>query len=248
MTAAGRVRIGTAGWSYRHWVGPFYPEGTPASAMLDHYTRAFDASELNNTFYTLPAPERFEAWRDAVPPDFVFAVKANRYITHMKKLKDPETSTPGFFETVRALGDRLGPILFQLPPNMGLNLGRLRAFLDALPDGHRCAFEFRNPNWFDDTVFALLHRHDAAPVVADMGGEASPLRATASFVYLRLHGPGETPYTGCYDESALAAWRDRIAAWRDEGRDVYCFFDNDEAGYAARNAWTLREMLRTGAG
>jgi len=248
MTGAGRVRIGTSGWSYRHWVGPFYPAGTSSADMLDQYVEVFDTTELNNTFYNLPSRDSFIQWRDSVPEGFIFAVKANRYITHMKKLKDPAQSTPSFFDAVASLGDRLGPVLFQLPPNMGLNLGRLRSFLEALPDGYRYAFEFRNTSWFDDSVLDLLRRHDAALVIADMAGETSPVHATASLVYLRLHGPDETAYTGCYDDDTLAAWRDRIAAWRAEGRDVYCFFDNDEAGYAALNAMTLRRMVADRAG
>ncbi|SDG51439.1 Uncharacterized conserved protein YecE, DUF72 family [Limimonas halophila] len=243
MTAAGRVRIGTSGWSYRHWIGPFYPEGTASGEMLARYARTFDTTELNNTFYNLPDADSFAAWREGVPAGFTFAVKANRYITHMKKLKDPDQSTGTFFEAAEVLGDRLGPILFQLPPNMGLNLGRLRAFLETLPSGHRYAFEFRNDSWYNDSVFDLLTRQDAALVIADMGGRTTPVRATASFVYLRLHGPGQTAYTGSYDAAALAGWRDRIAAWRDDGRDVYCFFDNDESGHAAMNAQALQTML-----
>jgi uncharacterized protein YecE (DUF72 family) len=182
-------------------------------------------------------------WRDTVPEGFRFAVKASRYITHMKKLKDPADSVARFFERAEGLGDRLGPVLFQLPPNWRANPERLDAFLAGLPSGPGYVFEFRDPSWFDDAVRDVLARHNAAFCIYDLAGEQSPLTVTADFVYVRLHGPAETAYQGSYSDEALAEWAQRFRAWRDAGRDVYCFFDNDEAGYAALDAQRLQGLL-----
>jgi len=243
MSDGARIRIGTSGWSYRHWVGPFYPEGTAARDYLAYYAARFDATELNNTFYSLPKPERFREWAAETPAGFLFACKASRYITHMKKLKDPAASTAKFLDAVAALGGKCGPILFQLPPHWGCDLARLESFIAELPEGYRHAFEFRDESWFDARVYDLLQRRNAALVIHDLEGTLSPCRATADFVYLRLHGPFEAAYCGSYDDAALRRWADTLLGWREEGRDVYCFFDNDEAGYAATNALTLMQMV-----
>lgn len=247
MGARGRIRIGTSGWSYRHWVGPFYPEGTPAKGYLDHYIQHFATTELNNTFYSLPKPKTLAGWRDAVPEDFDFACKASRYITHMKKLKDPADSTKRFFETVDVLGDKLGPILFQLPPSWGVDLERLGSFLAALPGGRRYTFEFRDESWLTPAVYDLLSKHDAALCIYHLEGFLSPKEVTAGFVYVRLHGPEEEAYRGSYGDAALAGWARRLAEWSGAGRDVYCYFDNDEAGYAPNDALRLlRAVEREG--
>jgi len=243
MPDQGRVCIGTSGWSYRHWIGPFYPPGTKSGDLLTVYTRTFDASEINNTFYRLPEPATLRDWASRTPEGFVFACKASRYITHTKKLKDPATSTPRFFDAIAHLGVRCGPVLFQLPPNWHANVGRLDAFLRGLPEGYSHAFEFRDPSWHAETVYERLAAANAPLVVADMAGETSPRRATADLVYLRLHGPGSQAYTGTYSDEALRDWAARIRDWRAEGRDVVCFFDNDEAGHAPRDAMRLRAML-----
>jgi uncharacterized protein YecE (DUF72 family) len=243
MAEPGRVWIGTSGWSYSHWVGPFYPPETASRDFLPVYAQSFGASEINATFYRLPAPATLQHWLAQTPPGFVFACKASRYITHTKKLKDPATSTPKFFDAIAHLGDRCGPVLFQLPPNWHANVARLDAFLAGLPDGYRYAFEFRDDSWHAEPVYDRLAAANAALVVADMAGATSPCRATADLVYLRLHGPGEDAYTGSYTDTALRAWAARIRDWRREGRDVYCFFDNDEAGYAPRDALRLQAML-----
>jgi uncharacterized protein YecE (DUF72 family) len=190
----------------------------------------------------LPAEDSAAAWREGTPPAFVFAGKASRYITHMKKLKEPARPVAEFLARVGILGDKLGPVLFQLPPRWRRNAERLEAFPAALPEGHRYAFEFRDGSWFDERVYSALRRRGAAFCVYELAGRLSPREVTADFVYVRLHGPGDA-YEGNYDEPTLAAWADALSAWAGEGRDVYCYFDNDQEGYAVRDALRLREML-----
>ncbi len=236
------LHVGTSGWHYAHWVGPFYPPGTHQNEFLARYAAQFRTVEINTSFYRLPSRETVQAWRQSVAPGFVFAVKANRFITHRKKLKDPEQSLPNFLACIDGLGDALGPVLYQLPPRWRANVDRLEAFLEALPTGQRAAFEFRDPTWFDEAVLSALARHGAALCVSHLAGRTSPVEATADFVYLRLHGPGDA-YQGRYGKRGLAPWAKRIRAWRDEGRDVFCYFDNDQAGYAPRDAADLLSML-----
>ncbi len=242
---AGAIRIGTSGWSYPHWRGPFYPGELPEGNWLDFYAARFNATEVNSTFYQLPAPETLVNWRDTVPAGFQFAVKGSRYITHMKKLKDARDTVPRFLERIDALGDKLGPVLFQLPPKWRFNPDRLAAFLQALPGGYRYTLELRDPSWLDDRAYALLGAHGAALCIYHLEGRLSPLEVTGDFVYVRLHGP-DGAYQGSYSEEELAGWAETMERWSAEGRDVYCFFDNDEAGYAAANAARLAEL--TGAG
>ncbi|KPV39117.1 hypothetical protein AN478_12525 [Thiohalorhabdus denitrificans] len=239
-----RIRIGTSGWQYDHWRGPFYPQDLPKNAFLEYYAERFNATEINSFFYGLPKAETVARWRDAVPADFLFAVKASRYITHMKKLKDPGPSLERFWERAGLLGDRLGPVLFQLPPKWGLNLDRLQAFLEALPRGPRYAFEFRDPSWFDERVYTLLREHNAGFCIYDLSGTECPLQVTADFVYVRLHGPAGA-YAGTYDDEALRQWAGRLHEWQVRGLEGYVFFDNDEAGYAALDAERLRELVTT---
>ncbi len=237
-----RIRVGTSGWHYKHWQPVFYPEGLAADGFLSHYQQYFDSVEINNSFYSLPSPETLEAWRDCVPEDFLFAVKASRYITHMKKLKDPRKSVQNFLDRVRSLGDTLGPILFQLPPHWRVNLERLEEFLEILPQS-RVAFEFRDPSWFDARVYELLDETTRAFCIYDLDGRLSPIETPGGFIYVRLHGP-DGPYQGRYGKQALAGWAGRLSAWARGGRDVFCYFDNDQAGYAVENAMELRGMLK----
>ncbi len=210
--------------------------------FLPYYAERFAAAEINNTFYRLPARASLAQWRDAVPAGFVFACKASRYITHMKKLKDPRESVRRFFEVVDVLGAKLGPVLFQLPPRWHADVERLQAFLEALPRGHRYAFEFRDETWFTSEVYEVLARHEAALCIYDLDRRRSPVEVTADFAYVRLHGPNG-PYRGSYDGRTLFGWVRRFRRWRERGRDVYCFFDNDENGYAALDARQMRTML-----
>ncbi len=239
----GRIHIGTSGWAYDHWKGPFYPAELAGRHMLDHYTLHFKSVELNNSFYHLPQRKTLQQWRAAVPVGFVFSAKASRYITHMKKLKDPEASIKKFFERITALEETLGPILFQLPPHWRYNRERLERFLASLSREFRYTFEFRDQSWINDESCELLTHFDAAFCIYDLDGYLSPREITTDFVYVRLHGPGG-PYRGSYDEQTLSGWAGTISAWARQGLRVYCYFDNDAAGYAPQNALRLQSMLR----
>jgi len=241
----GRIRVGTSGWQYDHWKGPFYPEDLPKRAFLEYYADRFETTEVNSFFYGLPKPETVTAWRGAVPEGFEFAVKGSRYITHMKKLKDPEASVAKFWERASLLQDQLGPVLFQLPPNWNVNIDRLHAFLQALPRGPRYTFEFRDESWFAPEVLELLEANGAAFCVYELGEQSSPVTVTADFAYVRLHGP-EAGYSGDYGDEALREWAGRLRGWQDQGLDAYLFFDNDEAGYAAQDGVRLRRLLGQG--
>ncbi len=236
------IRIGTSGWHYKHWLSTFYPPRLAASKMLAFYQERFDTVELNNTFYRLPAEKAVESWRESSPANFVFAVKGSRFITHMKKLKDPQAGLDRFFARADLLGEKTGPVLWQLPPNWTLDLDRLRNFLGALPSWHRYTFEFRNPTWNTPEVLALLRSYNAAYCVYDLSGYQSPVEVTADFAYIRLHGPGGK-YQGSYSEEALSGWASRISQWRRFLRAVYVYFDNDDSGFAAHNALRLRQLV-----
>jgi uncharacterized protein YecE (DUF72 family) len=243
MKTAEGIHIGASGWHYDHWKGPFYPKGMNAGEMLAFYADHFKTVEINNSFYRLPEENVLAQWRDTAPEGFLFTAKASRYITHMKKLKDPEEPVSTFMERMGVLGGKLGPILFQLPPRWKLNLKRLRAFLAVLPEEHRYTFEFRDPTWFDEGVFEALSDNNAAFCIYELAGRQSPRKVTADFVYVRLHGPGDA-YEGNYDRQALSGWAGALSTWSRKGLDIYCYFDNDQKGYAVRNALSLQHMLR----
>jgi uncharacterized protein YecE (DUF72 family) len=236
------LHIGTSGWHYQHWRGPFYPAKLPAAKMLEFYAQHFDTVELNNTFYRLPLETGLESWRTGTPKGFLFAVKGSRFLTHMKKLKDPETGIARFFERVDRLRGKLGPVLFQLPPWWEVNAERLDAFLLALPRGHRYAFELRNATWRTAEIYRLLRKRRAAFCIFEIAGEYSGIEITADFTYVRLHGP-DGAYQGSYPEKTLAEWAARIRRWQRELRGIYVYFDNDQAAYAVRNALALKRML-----
>lgn len=242
--ALGRVFIGTSGWHYKHWLGLFYPEKFPINQMLAFYAQHFDTVELNNTFYHLPLPSSFDKWRESTPRDFVFAVKGSRFITHMKKLKDPESSTQKFFDGAERLEGKLGPILFQLPPRWKLNVERLKQFLESLPSGHRYVFEFRDESWLVKEAFDVLRQFNAAFCIHDLANMRTPLEITANFTYIRFHGPGEAKYQGSYSNRELQEWAERISDWRSELKGIHVYFNNDIGGHAVWNAQALRELIR----
>lgn len=240
--ASARIHIGTSGWHYDHWKGPFYARDSVQGEYLSSYARHFGTVEVNNTFYQLPAEATLVSWRETVPPDFVFAVKASRYITHMKKLRDPVEPVATFLDRVGCLEAKLGPVLFQLPPRWHCDVARLKRFLDVLPRGRRYALEFRDPSWFNPRVYDLLRDHEVAFCIYYLGGDASPKETTTDFVYIRLHGP-DGPYRGSYTPQMLAGWAGAISTWSNQGKEVYCYFNNDPEGHAPRNALNLEEML-----
>ena len=237
------IHIGTSGWHYKHWVGTFYPERTPASKMFAFYCERFDTVELNNTFYCLPKPSGLERWRDASPPNFCFAAKGSRFITHMKKLKDPEAALAKYFDAIEKLHEKLGPILFQLPPGWTFDADRFGAFLKALPPHHRYAFEFRNQTWDNPQAYELLAKHNAVYCMFDLAGYQSPMHISVDISYIRLHGPGGK-YQGSYSDHALRGWAKHIENWSNRLKAIYVYFDNDDSGYAAHNALRLKEMLQ----
>ena len=239
----GSIWVGTSGWSYEHWKGPFYPGRLAGGRMLEFYARHFRTTELNSSFYRLPAQATLERWREITPEDFLFSVKASRYITHMQKLREPGRSVNDFLQRVGFLGDKLGPILFQLPPRWRFDRQRLAAFLDTLSADFRYAFEFRERSWLNEETFDLLSQHGAALCIYELDGFLSPREITTDVVYVRLHGPAGA-YRGSYDDRSLAGWAGDLAHWAESGRTVYCYFDNDERGYAARDALRLQAMLR----
>lgn len=210
--------------------------------MLSYYARYFSTVEINATFYRLQSGKTLLGWKQTVPDHFIFSVKGSRYTTHMKKLNDPAKSVQKFIDQVRVLGDKVGPILFQLPPRWHKDVDRLAAFLKVLPRQYRYAFEFRDPTWFDDDVFSLLKRNQMACCIYDLEHWISPIHLGTDFVYLRLHGPGKK-YTGNYTRELLEPWKEKLVQWTDEGMEVYCYFNNDFKAYAPHNALLLLEML-----
>jgi len=241
------IHIGTSGYHYKHWVGRYYPEKTKPSEMLSLYTNDFDTVELNNTFYQLPKPETFDAWRDGTPPDFLFAVKGSRFLTHMIKLKDPERGLSNFLPRAERLGKKLGPILWQLPPRWNVNVERLEEFLAKLPRNQRHAFELRNETWMTDEVYEVLRKYNAAFCIYELAGYRSPLEVTADWTYIRLHGPTHFKYEGSYSDRQLATWAERIRDWRRKLQAIYVYFDNDDSAYAVDNALTLRRLVKARA-
>ncbi len=240
------VFIGTSGWSYAHWQDVLYPPGTPAAARLALYVDRFPTVELNASFYRWPADRTFATWRRRLPAGFRMSVKAPRGLTHAKRLYAPEAWATRIATCWHELGERRGVLLVQLAPGHVRDDARLDYFLGRLPEWVPVAVEFRHPSWHDDAVFELLERRGAAYCV--MSGARLPciLRATAPFVYVRLHGPDhEHLYGGSYSDEDLRWWAARIAEWQGAGRDVYVYFNNDGHGNAVRNADTLR--LFTGA-
>jgi len=240
--SVGEVRIGTSGWHYRHWCGPFYPEKHPGSKMLDTYLQHFDTVEINNSFYRLPTGAAFRCWRESTPKNFLFAVKGSRFITHMKKLKDPENALENLIPRAEQLKQKLGPILWQLPPHWTINTERLEEFLSALPKRHRYAIEFREHSWHTNPVYEILRRHNTAFCIFELNGRHSPLEITADWTYIRLHGPGG-PYQGSYSSRKLEEWAEWIANQRGKLKAIYVYFDNDQAAYAVDNALELKRLI-----
>ncbi len=231
-----RVLAGTSGFSYKEWKGSFYPEDLPAARMLAYYAERLPAVEINTTFYRMPKPALLEGWAAEVPPEFRFVLKASQRITHFKRLKEAGDEVAYFFGVAAVLGDRLGPALFQLPPNLKKDLPRLAAFLETLPAGRRAAFEFRHASWFEDDVLEALRRKGAALCIAEDEELATPLVATADWGYLRLRRQD-------YGDEAIHEWAARLRGqpWN----EAYVFFKHEDAGAGPRLAAQFLESVRT---
>ena len=240
----GTVRVGCSGWQYRDWRGVLYPEGVGQARWLGRYAEAFDTVEVNSTFYRLASRDAVERWVQQTPPDFLFALKASRYLIHMKKLRDIGQGIERFSERIEPLArtPKMGPVLWQLPEWFARDDDTLAAALDALPAGRHC-FEFRHPSWFCDAVYELLRRHDVALAIGDHPQRPwQPFVLTAGWTYVRFHH-GRRGRRGNYSETELRGWADRLAETARDV-DVLAYFNNDWEGFAVRNACDLRAMLR----
>jgi len=239
------IRIGTSGWYYNHWKELFYPAKLPKSKWFEYYAKNFDTVEINNTFYQLPKEQTFKNWHKQAPKNFLYTVKANRYITHIKRLKDPEESLERFFERANILQENLGPVLYQLPPSLHKDLDLLGTFIKLLPEDRIAVFEFRHESWFSEDTYKLLGEFNAGFCIHDMPGMKVPRVVTADIIYIRFHGP-TGKYQGNYSKAALQNW----AKWLRKHvvkkvSSVYIYFNNDVNAYAVNNAKQLRKILFT---
>ncbi len=243
-----KVWIGTSGWTYDGWRGPFYPENIAKKDWLAWYATQFPTTEINGSFYRTPSLAAVHNWRDQTPQDFQFVWKASKFITHWKRLTEKCENSIELMETrLQALAPKLGAVLFQLPPQFSKNTARLASFLELLPRRHRYAFEFRHASWYDDEVFELLHAHDVSLCLSDHHDAPAPWVVTARHVYVRGHGP-QGRYKDRYSASTLRTWARHIAGWRRQRRTVFVFFDNDQKSAAPKDARRLLEMLQNRSG
>jgi uncharacterized protein YecE (DUF72 family) len=247
MPAKGELRVGTSGWNYGDWKGIFYPDSLKSAEYLSFYAQQFDTTEINYSFYHLPRPSTYEKWAAQTPEQFLFAVKASRVITHVKRLANVGEEWRKFLESALVLGSKLGPVLLQFPPSLKADRERLATFLSEAraakeARGLRLAFEFRHASWFEPDICELLRKHKAALVIAQSERyPQAPMTPTAPFAYLRFHGPGAL-FASKYSEQELNEWAQRIRKWRAAGLAVFAYFNNDFHGYAIENARRLREL------
>ncbi len=238
------VHVGTSGWSYAHWEGVLYPHGLLPRQRLAHYCAHFATAELNSSYYRWPADASFARWRRVLPEGFLLSVKAPGGLTHVRRLYAPERWLARITRGLARLGDRRAVLLVQLSPRQPVDHARLAYFLARVPGELAVAVELRHPSWHHEGVFELLERHGAAYCVMSGAGLPCVLRATAGFVYVRLHGPDPHHlYGGSYSDDDLRWWAARVAEWQRGGRDVFVYFNNDGGGHAVRNAATLRRLL-----
>jgi uncharacterized protein YecE (DUF72 family) len=228
---------------YKHWREILYPKGLPQTRWFHRYAEEFDTVEINASFYRVPRPETFDGWRNKAPDGFRYAVKVNRFITHLKKLVGVEETVNDFVALARKLGPTLGPLLYQLPPSLKLDLERLEAFLKLIPNDLSNVFEFRNASWYVPELYALLDRYGASFCVHDMPGSKTGRIAVGPTAYVRFHG-GEGKYWGRYSDEGLLSWTDWIVEQARSGRTVWCYFNNDIHGHAIHDAQTLKSMVR----
>ena len=239
---SGTVHIGTSGWHYKHWIGKYYPLRLPHREMLPYYAREFTTVEINNSFYRLPEEGTFRQWKAHVPPNFIFAVKASRFITHIKRLREAKGPVDLLLQRAAPLEGSLGPVLFQLPPQWKLDLERLSDFLGAIPESLQVVIEFRDRSWCVEKVYDLLRKHRVVMCFHDWGGEEWPQELTADFAYIRFHGAGQR-YGGNYSDEELNQWAENIQSWKPRLKRIYAYFNNDAQGYALHNARSLRQIL-----
>jgi uncharacterized protein YecE (DUF72 family) len=238
-----KIYIGTSGWSYTHWKENFYPEKLKPNLWLGYYSSFFPTVEINTTFYHLPLATTIRHWYDQVPKDFLFSLKTSRYITHRKRLKDCGNSVKLFYKVIKGLKSKIGPILIQLPPSFKMDKDRLVEFLHHLSDDYQYVFEFRHASWFVEEIYELLSQKGIALCITDLYGSLSPEVITANFTYIRLHGPKKS-YQGTYGPAKIKSWKRKIENWTKNNISVYCYFDNDEKGYAIQDAKTLYDLLK----
>ena len=238
-----RVLIGTSGWHYDSWRGPFFPKGLPLKEQLQFYAGQFPTTELNGVFYRTPTPEAVKGWRAQTGSDFVFAWKASKFITHWKRLSENSVNSLELLESrLSLLGRKAGPVLFQLPPNFQANADRLASFFKLLSKKRRYSFEFRHPSWYEPRIIRLLREQNVSLCISDHHHAPAPWKRTADFVYVRGHGPGGR-YKDHYGEAALAGWARRIRSWKRQGCDVFVYFDNDQKSAAPADARRLIELM-----
>ncbi len=240
--ASPKYYVGTSGWHYDHWRGLYYPEGLAKSKWLEFHAKQFTTVELNNSFYHLPTEKAFTTWRESVPDNFLFAVKVSRFITHIKRLRNLGSAVENFLSRACLLQDKLGPLLYQLPPNMKRNDEILEEFLSSLPQKYQHVFEFRHESWIDDSVFYILQRYNVGLCVFDMPGFTCPLVATSDFAYIRFHGSASM-YSSCYSDEELSQWAQRVAQLGQNLKAIYIYFNNDAETFAVRNALTLAKLI-----
>lgn len=237
------IFIGTSGWSYASWRGPFFPKALPSRLHLQFYASRFDTTELNGVFYRTPTEAAVRAWAEQTPEDFVFSWKASKFITHWKRLNETSVNSIALLESrLRLLGHKSGPVLFQLPPQFQKNRSRMEGFLKLLSTRRRYAFEFRHPSWYEDDILDLLRDRDIALCVSDHHDAPAPWIATAGYVYVRGHGPGGR-YRGRYRSDTLERWTGWLMSMRRAGRTAYVYFDNDQKSAAPKDAARLQEMF-----
>jgi len=239
----GRSYVGTSGWSYNHWRGLFYPAAMPLREWFTHYSAHFNTVEVNYSFYRLPAEKTFVRWREQSPAQFVYALKAPRTITHLRKLRRTEEALDRFLQRARVLGSKMGPILYQLPPNLRLDEERLADFLNLLPGDMQHVIEFRDQSWHSDEIFELLREKHVTFCHISLPDFPCPFPITGPIVYVRMHGVG-VKYSGSYDGQHLQDLARRVDRFLEQGLDAYIYFNNDAYAYAAKNAWQLGRLLK----
>ena len=236
------IRIGTSGWYYNHWSGLFYPAEMPKNRWFEYYAKDFDTVEVNNTFYQLPKQQSVKKWYGRAPKNFIYTVKANRYITHIKRLKETSEALERFFEMAELLKEKLGPVLYQLPPSLHKDLDVLGGFVRLLPKNRIAVFEFRDKSWYSEDTYKLLDRSRAGFCVHDMPGKQTPRVITSDIIYVRFHGPTGR-YAGSYTKSALRDWAQWLKEQTEKVHSIYVYFNNDFSAYAVKNAKQLKEQL-----